>query len=129
MKISAYSTLIVLCLLVACNRQSSTNSSIGSGSYEAAAAEVPVSTDGNTITLKSDGWHPANLAVKAGERISLTVKDETDSAADFVSPGLSIDKFVASRSQIIINVEPTKTGVYRFDNDSDGVSKGVITAR
>lgn len=69
------------------------------------------------IVLKNDAFQPKELKVPAGKAITLTVKNETNAAAEFESKGLKIEKVVAANSQIIVRLRPLTTGKYLFVNE------------
>lgn len=85
-------------------------------------------TDYN-VTLIGDQWVPANINVKAGEKVKLTVKNETNKAAEFESDDLDREKVVAARSTIVVEFDAMKPGKYEFDNDFHEETKGTITAK
>jgi plastocyanin len=82
-----------------------------------------------SLTLKDNAFEPANLEVAAGEKIKLTVKNETDKAAEFESDDLDREKVVAAHSSIVVEFDALKPGTYEFDNDFHEATKGTITAK
>lgn len=79
------------------------------------------------IVLKNGAFEPKELKVPAGKPVVLTVKNETNAAAEFESKGLKIEKVVAANSQIIVRLRPLTKGKYLFvDEYKEDTTQGYL---
>ncbi len=69
------------------------------------------------ITIKDHVFTPAEIAVPAGQKIKLVVKNEDATAEEFDSKKLNREKVVAAKSQATIYVGPLKPGEYPFSGE------------
>ena len=89
----------------------------------ASAAEVEIS-------LKSNGFSPAEVTVPAGEAITLTVRNLDTTPAEFESKELKVEKVIAGNSSIVVKLRPLKPGRYVFfDEYHEDVAKGTLIAK
>ena len=89
-----------------------------------AGAEDTLTLD---VVLKNGAFEPKELKVPAGKAVTLTVKNETNAAAEFESKGLKIEKIVAANSQIIVRLRPLTKGKYLFvDEYHEDTTQGYL---
>ena len=70
---------------------------------------------------------PGNGA--AGERLSIEVENQDDTAAEFESHDLRVEKVIAPRGRIIVTIGPLKPGTYKFvDEYHEKTAAGTLTA-
>jgi plastocyanin len=82
------------------------------------------------LTIRNHRFEPAELAVPAGKRIKLIVKNEDASAEEFESLDLRREKIVAGGAEITVFIGPLKPGVYEFFGDfHPDTACGHITAK
>lgn len=83
-----------------------------------------------TLTLKNHKFTPSELTVPAGEKITLTVKNEDSAAAEFESESLKREKVISGNSQAVIKIGPLKPGRYEFEDEfHDETAQGVMIAK
>lgn len=99
-------------------------------SATAYAADKPAAKENAyIITLKGDQFSPKDLLIPAGQKVEITVKNETDKAAEFESDDIDREKVVAANGEVKLMVGPLKAGTYAYLNDYHEESKGTITAK
>lgn len=82
------------------------------------------------ITLKDHAFTPGDLVIPAGEKVSITVKNEGTRMAEFESDELKREKVIRAGGKAVIAVGPLKAGTYPyFDEFSGGKAKGTITVK
>ncbi len=92
------------------------------------AAGVAQASD-TTITLKDDGFSPANLVIAADKKVEITVKNATAKSMEFESDDLDREKVIPAGKDAKITVGPLKAGSYSYFNEFHEDSKGTITAK
>jgi plastocyanin len=82
------------------------------------------------ITLKNNQFSPKELAVPAGQKIKLIVKNQDPTPAEFESSDLNREKVVGGNSEIIVFIGPLEAGKYGyFDDFHRDTTTGVIIAK
>jgi plastocyanin len=82
------------------------------------------------LTIRDHRFDPAEIAVPAGKRIKLIVKNLDASAEEFESLDLRREKIVAAGGTIILYIGPLSPGVYEFFGDfHPETARGHITAK
>lgn len=82
------------------------------------------------IRLKNQQFTPSDLVIPAGEKVSITVKNDGTRMAEFESHELKREKVIGAGKQAVIAVGPLKAGTYPyFDEFSGGKAKGTITVK
>ncbi len=82
------------------------------------------------LNFKSHAFVPAELAVPAGKKIKLIIKNEDDSSAEFESADLGREKVVTANGQITVYLGPLDAGSYEiFDDFRRDTTKGKIIAK
>jgi plastocyanin len=81
----------------------------GIGLYAAWAADREIS-----ITIKDHRFDPAEVRIKAGERVVLLVRNADGSAEEFESDELKIEKIIPANREAKFRVGPLKAGTYKF---------------
>ena len=83
-----------------------------------------------TLTLKDHIFTPATLAVPAGTRIRLTVKNEDTTTEEFESRTLHVEKIVLGGKSITVTVGPLDAGNYEFVGEfHEDTAKGTLVAK
>ena len=82
------------------------------------------------LTLKSNQFSPKVLAIPAGRKIKLTVKNQDATPAEFESGDLNREKIVGANSEITLFIGPLDVGSYGyFDDFHRDTTTGTITAK
>ncbi len=95
----------------------------------AAPVHAQDAADDFTLKLKGDKFSPDPLTVPAGQKVKLTVKNETAATAEFESADFSREKVVQPGSQIVVNIGPLDAGKYTYVNDFHRETSGTIIAK
>ncbi len=96
---------------------------IGAGRV-AAAADPPV-----TLTLKDHRFAPDRVEVPAGERFEIVVINQDDTAAEFESSDMRVEKILAPGAKVTVRAGPLRPGTYKFFDDyHPDTAKGTATA-
>jgi hypothetical protein len=81
------------------------------------------------LVLKDHRFTPSQVTVPAGERLSIEVENQDDTAAEFESHDLRVEKVIAPRGRIIVTIGPLKPGTYKFvDEYHEKTAAGTLTA-
>jgi hypothetical protein len=92
---------------------------------------VPASAraDDYTITIKDHKFTPEEIKVSANQRAAITVINNDDTAEEFDSTALKVEKVVAGKSQGVVRIGPLKPGRYPFIGEfHEATAKGVVIA-
>jgi hypothetical protein len=92
---------------------------------------VPASAraDDYTITIKDHKFTPEEIKVSANQRVAITVINNDDTAEEFDSTALKVEKVVAGKSQGVVRIGPLKPGRYPFIGEfHEATAKGVVIA-
>jgi hypothetical protein len=91
-----------------------------------ALADLPV----YTVVAKDGRLTPATLAVPAGVRFKVVIKNDGRDAVEFESLQLRKEKVLAPGAQSFVVIAPLKPGVYDFfDEFHPDTAKGRIVAK
>ncbi len=86
--------------------------------------------DDYTITLQGNQFSPKELAIPAGQKVKITVKNLDTTPAEFESSDLNREKVVSGNNEIIVYIGPLDAGDYRyFDDFHRDTTTGTITAK
>ena len=95
---------------------------IGTG----AAAQEPA----YTLVIKDHKFEPTEIAIPAGQKIALTVKNNDPTPEEFESTELRREKVVPGGEEIIVYIGPLKPGKYEFFGDfNPKTARGHIIAK
>ena len=90
----------------------------------AARAADPV-----TLTLKGHQFTPDHAEVPAGERFQIIVDNQDDTAGEFESSEMKVEKIVAAGAKITVRAGPLRPGSYSFFDDyHPDTARGTLTA-
>ena len=82
------------------------------------------------LTLKNNQFSPKVLAIAAGQKIKITVKNQDATPAEFESSDLNREKVVGANSEITIFIGPLDAGSYGyFDDFHRDTTTGTIIAK
>jgi plastocyanin len=96
-----------------------------------AAAAAPALADDSvvTITLKDHQFVPSEVAVPAGVKVQLLVKNQQPTTAEFESNSLHREKVVTAGGEITVFVGPLDPGSYEFFDDFHSSTRGHLVAK
>lgn len=102
--------------------------------YSVAAAAFMLSTtaalaEDYVITLKDHKFSPKELAIPAGQKVKVTVKNMDSSPAEFESSELNREKVISANSEAIIFIGPLDPGSYSYFDEFHPDTKGTIVAK
>ena len=66
------------------------------------------------VTIQNHVFSPTEIHIPANQKFEFKVKNLDDSAEEFESPGLKIEKVVAAKSEVLIRLKPVAEGRYTF---------------
>jgi plastocyanin len=82
-----------------------------------------------TIEMKDHKFSPAEIKVPASTPIKLTVKNLDDSAEEFESHPLGVEKVIAGKASATIRLKPLDKGSYKFVGEyHEDTAKGTLIA-
>ena len=81
------------------------------------------------IAIRDHQFVPAQVAVPAGVKVELTIRNEQTTPAEFESPALHREKIVAPGAAASIFVGPLTPGRYEFFDDFHPATRGVIVVQ
>jgi plastocyanin domain-containing protein len=91
-----------------------------------ASAEEPA----YRLVIKDHRFEPMEIAVPAGQKIALTVKNNDPTPEEFESTELRREKVVPGGEEIIVYIGPLKPGTYEFFGDfNPKTARGHIIAK
>ena len=67
-----------------------------------------------SVTIKDHVFTPDVIQAKAGEKLTLNIKNEDASVEEFESHDLKREKIIPAGGSVKINVGPLKAGTYNF---------------
>jgi plastocyanin len=85
------------------------------GALPAFADDTPV----QHISIKNKAFVPSEIAIPAGQKVKLIVKNEDNEPAEFESFELHREKVAPANSEVTVFVGPLEAGTYPFFNDFD----------
>ena len=81
------------------------------------------------LTIKDHKFTPEEIKVPANTRVVITIFNEDDSAEEFDSSALKVEKVVAGKSSGTVRIGPLKPGRYPFMGEfHEATAKGVVVA-
>ncbi len=81
------------------------------------------------VTIKDHRFTPAEIHVPAGKPVTLNVKNEDETAEEFESHELKIEKVIAGGTSGTVRLRPLDPGKYPFIGEyHEDTAKGVIVA-
>jgi plastocyanin len=85
--------------------------------------------DDLTLTIKDHVFTPAEIRVKANQRLQLTVVNEDATPEEFESHALKVEKVIPGKSKGTVRIGPLKPGRYPFVGEfHESTAKGVLIA-
>ncbi len=82
-----------------------------------------------TLTIKDHMFTPTELKVPANKRVVITVVNEDNSAEEFESNILKVEKVIPAKSSGTVRIGPLKPGRYPFVGEfHEATAKGVVIA-
>ena len=83
-----------------------------------------------TLVIKDHKFQPTEIAVPAGQKIALIVKNDDSTPEEFESTELRREKVVPGGEQITVYIGPLKPGKYEFFGDfNPKTARGHIIAK
>ena len=82
-----------------------------------------------SISIRDDGFAPAEIEVPAGQKIELSIKNEQKSAAEFESHALRREKVIPPGATGTVYVGPLQPGRYEFFDDFRPNNRGFLVAQ
>jgi len=82
-----------------------------------------------TIVVRDHQFVPAEVAVAAGVKVELIIRNEQTMPAEFESKSLHREKVIAPGATVSLFVGPLKPGRYEFIDDFHPASRGVLVAQ
>ncbi|HUR89086.1 MAG TPA: cupredoxin domain-containing protein [Ramlibacter sp.] len=82
-----------------------------------------------TLVIKNHRFEPAELKVKAGEKIKLVVHNQDSTPEEFESHSLNREKVIPGGQKATIFIGPLKPGRYTFFGEyNEKTAQGVVIA-
>ena len=82
-----------------------------------------------TITVKDHQFVPAEVAVPAGVKVELIIRNEQKTSAEFESKSLHREKVIAPGAAASIFVGPLQPGRYEFLDDFHPATRGFLVVK
>jgi plastocyanin len=93
------------------------------------APAIARADDNLTLTIRDHAFNPAEIKVKANQRVQLTVINEDATPEEFDSKALKVEKVIAGKSKGVVRIGPLKPGRYPFIGEfHESTAKGVVIA-
>jgi hypothetical protein len=91
---------------------------------------TPTNADGQVVvTLQNRMFNPAEIHVPAGKRTQLLVRNLDDTAEEFDSTALKVEKVIAGKSEGVVRLPALDPGRYPFIGEYHAdTAKGVVIA-
>lgn len=81
------------------------------------------------LTIKNHKFTPEEIKVPANQRVVITVVNDDDTAEEFDSTALKVEKVVAGHSRGTVRIGPLPPGRYPFIGEfHEATAKGVVIA-
>jgi len=93
------------------------------------AAPVFAQQAPTTIVVRDYQFVPAEVAVTAGVKAELIIRNEQTTPAEFESTSLHREKVVAPGASVSIFIGPLSPGRYEFFDDFNPANRGVVVVR
>ena len=82
------------------------------------------------ISYQDKKFTPAEVSIPANTAVTFRVKNLSAKAMEFESKPLKIEKVIAAKSDVIINIRPQKAGEYKFvDEFNEDVAIGKVIVK
>jgi hypothetical protein len=92
-------------------------------------APAAVRAEDLTLTIKDHKFTPEEIKVPANQRVMITVVNEDDTAEEFDSTALKVEKVVPGKSKGTVRIGPLAPGRYPFIGEyHEATAKGVVIA-
>jgi hypothetical protein len=92
-------------------------------------APAPVRADVYALTITDHKFTPTEIKVPANQRVMITVMNNDDTAEEFDSVALKVEKVVPGKSRGVVRIGPLKPGNYPFIGEfHEATAKGVVIA-
>ena len=82
-----------------------------------------------TLVLRDHRFVPAELALPAGVKVEIIVRNEQATPAEFESTSLHREKVVTPGGAISVFVGPLSPGRYEFFDDFNPATRGVVVVQ
>jgi len=90
----------------------------------ALAADAPTE-----VTISNHVFSPAEIHVKAGQPVTLHVRNEDATPEEFDSDDLKVEKVIAGHGAGTVRLRPLKPGTYRFKGEyHEDTARGTVVA-
>ncbi len=91
---------------------------------------LPAHAEDYTLTLKGHQFTPSELSIPANTKVTITVKNEDDTPAEFESYDLNREKVISAHGSVKITVGPLEAGSYGFVDDfRKNTTKGTLIVK
>jgi hypothetical protein len=81
------------------------------------------------ITLRDHQFVPSEVPVPAGVKVTLIIRNEQPTTAEFESSTLHREKIVRAGGEITVFVGPLDPGSYEFFDDFHGATRGHLVVK
>ena len=88
-----------------------------------AAESLPV------LVIHGQQFEPGELALPAGTKLKLVIRNQDPLPAEFESSDLSREVLVPANGEVTIYVGPLEPGRYQFFNDFNRAMQGTVVAK
>lgn len=88
-----------------------------------AADSLPV------LVIHGQQFEPGELALPAGTKLKLVIRNQDSLPAEFESSDLSREVIVPANGEVTIYVGPLEPGRYQFFNDFNRAMQGTVVAK
>jgi plastocyanin len=95
----------------------------------ATAAPAVADDPGVSISLKNNQFVPSEVAIPAGVKVKLVVRNDNPTPAEFESTQLHREKVVAAGHAITVFVGPLDPGRYEFFDDFHPQTRGHLIVK
>lgn len=85
--------------------------------------------EGIVITLKDQKFIPSDVAIPAGAKVKLVVRNQNATASEFESTELHREKIVQPGGEIVVFVGPLNPGSYEFFDDFHPETRGHLLVK
>jgi plastocyanin len=82
-----------------------------------------------TISLRDHQFVPSEVPVPAGVKVTLIIRNEQPTTAEFESTTLHREKIVNAGGEITVFVGPLDPGSYEFFDDFHGATRGHLVVK
>jgi hypothetical protein len=81
------------------------------------------------ITIRDHQFVPAEVAVPAGAKVELNIRNEQTTPAEFESTSMHREKVVPPGGAASVSIGPLSPGRYEFFDDFHPATRGIIVAQ